>query len=146
MVRDDRASRSGARHALARSYRMDKRPPIVLYPEGRLGPGDHIYPFRKGAFQVAIAEHIPILPCAVAYDPLETVIWRGGQGETLMRSLWRMACFPGPIHIKLITFPTIYPKPEDDPARMAAQTEELITQALDREYARLRAEHIATKG
>ncbi|MDP8232280.1 MAG: hypothetical protein P9L91_06370, partial [Candidatus Zophobacter franzmannii] len=99
-----------------------------------------------GAFQVAIEEHIPILPCAVVYDPLETVIWRGGHGETLMRSLWRTACFPGPIRIKLITFPTIYPKPDDDAARMAAQTEDQITQTLDREYARLRAEKIAAKG
>ena len=144
--RENRASRAGARTALARSFRMDKRPPIVLYPEGRLGPGDHVYPFRKGSFQVAIEEHIPILPIAVVYDPLETVIWRGGQGETLMASLWRMACFPGPIRIKLITFPTLYPKPGDDAARMASETEDQIAQALEQEYKILRAKHIAAKG
>ena len=145
VVREDRASRNGARQALARSYRMDRRPPIVLYPEGRLGPGDHVYPFRKGGFQVAIEEHIPILPCAVVYDPLETIIWRGGQGEALMTSLWRTACYPGPIRIKLITFPTLYPKATDDAALLASQTEALITETLDREYARLRAEKIVKK-
>lgn len=143
--RENRASRIGAREALARTYRMDRRPPIVLYPEGRLGPGDTVYPFRKGAFLVAGEEHIPILPCAVIYDPLETVIWRGGQGEALMTSLWCMACYPGPMRIKLITFPTLYPQPEDDPALLAAQTEAAIAETLGREYARLRAEHKAPK-
>ena len=38
-----------------------------------------------------------------------------------------------------------YPKPEDDPARMAAQTEAMISETLDREYARLRAQYIAAK-
>lgn len=139
VVRENRSSRTDARMALVRTYRMDRRPPIVLFPEGRLGPGRAVFPFRSGAFAVAAENRISYLTCAVVYDPLEIAIWRGGAGESLTTSLWRIACYKGPIRIRLIPLSTVHPRPTDDPAQLAAAAEAEITERLAVAYRQLEA-------
>src|SRR5690606_35050842 len=69
--RHDRESRREARRRIAEAFQHAKHPPIVLFPEGRLGPGHRLYPYRYGAFNVAAGAGISFMPCGLRYQPLD---------------------------------------------------------------------------
>lgn len=119
VAREDRNSRKQARSEIAAAIEKDPQPPIVLFPEGRLGPGHRLYPFRYGAFAVAASKGISYIPCGLRYSPLDVVIWHGGQGESLWAALWRLARNPGPVLAEIIPLPAVLPQPLDDPAQLA---------------------------
>jgi 1-acyl-sn-glycerol-3-phosphate acyltransferase len=50
---------------------------VVFFPEGTRSPDRHVLPFNEGPFQLAIREHIPILPLVV-----------DGSGAALPRNSW----------------------------------------------------------
>ena len=77
--RSDPNSRKQARAEVAKALQADPQPPVVIFPEGRLGPGTKMLPFRNGAF-IASENGISLLPCAVRYRPLEVAWWRGQGG------------------------------------------------------------------
>jgi 1-acyl-sn-glycerol-3-phosphate acyltransferase len=63
---------------------------VVLFPEGTRSPDGRVLPFNQGPFQLAIREHIPILPLVVE-----------GSGAALPRNSW---IFGGPhdIHLRIL--------------------------------------------
>jgi 1-acyl-sn-glycerol-3-phosphate acyltransferase len=50
---------------------------VVFFPEGTRSPDRRVLPFNEGPFQLAIREHIPILPLVV-----------DGSGAALPRNSW----------------------------------------------------------
>lgn len=119
VARQDRNARKQARGEIVAAIEQEPQPPIVLFPEGRLGPGHRLYPFRYGAFAVAVSKGIPYIPCGLRYHPLDVAIWHGGQGEKLWNALWRLARNPGPVLAEVIPLPPVFPQPTDDPAQLA---------------------------
>lgn len=107
--RDSKESRAKAREALAKA---ELYPPIVLYPEGRTGSGETLQPFRHGAFEIAVENEIPFLPCVILFDKPEYVRW---MGQKFIRAIWRLASRSGPLTAKLVPLEVIYPKKEEDP-------------------------------
>ena len=130
VARQDRDARKQARGEIAAALEQDPQPPIVLFPEGRLGPGHHLYPFRYGAFAVAVSKGISYIPCGLRYHPLDVVIWHGGKGEKLWNALWRLARNPGPVLAEVIPLPAVFPQPGDDPASLAMKALADIAAAL----------------
>lgn len=130
VTRDSHTSRDVARSEIVASLRREPHPPIVIYPEGRLGPGDTLYPFRYGAFEMAVANAIDILPVALRYDHKEIVVWHGAQGESMLTALWRHARFPGPIQAELIVLAPVHPRPHDNPKALTRATQEAVAAAL----------------
>jgi len=128
--RQDRGARQQARGEIVAAIEHDPQPPIVLFPEGRLGPGHSLYPFRYGAFAMAVGKGISYIPCGLRYRPLDVVIWHGGQGEKLWNALWRLACNPGPILAEVIPLAPVFPQPTDDPAQLAMKAFADIAAAL----------------
>lgn len=128
--RQDRESRKQARGEIVAAIEDEPQPPIVLFPEGRLGPGHQLYPFRYGAFSMAISKGISYIPCGLRYRPLDVVIWHGGQGEKLLNALWRLARNPGPVLAEVIPLPPVFPQPTDDPAQLAMKALSDIAAAL----------------
>ena len=122
--RDDKQSRAQARRQLAQAGRF---PPIVLYPEGGIGPAHNLRPFRYGAFELAVAEAIPYLPCAIVYDRPEVLAWGD---ESFLAALWRLACRTGPIQARLVPLAPIRPKPDDDPKQLAVEAHRAIAAVL----------------
>lgn len=123
--RSDKASRAEARAQLAKAERY---PPIVLYPEGAIGPAHSLRPFRYGAFEIAVENGVPYLPCVIVYDYPEAVEWTHGQ--TFMQVFWRLACYPGPLHARLVPLEVVQPKLGDDPKRLAAEAHRAIAAVL----------------
>lgn len=126
--RGDKQSRAEARTRLAKIANAEPFPPIVVYPEGGIGPVRQLQPFRYGAFEIAAEGGLPYLPCAILYSHPEIIVW--GQDEGFRDSFWRLACFPGPIEARLTPLTPVQPKPGDDPKQLAAEAHQAIAAAL----------------
>jgi 1-acyl-sn-glycerol-3-phosphate acyltransferase len=123
--RSDKASRAAARQALLAAPRY---PPIVLYPEGGVGPANSLQTFRYGAFETAMEGRIPYLLAAIRYSRGDIIVW--GDGEGFMASFWRLACFPGPIVAELVPLRVVRPEPGDDAKRLAGEAHREIAAAM----------------
>ena len=64
--RDSRESRQRTREAMAKVIREGQS--LVVYPEGTTHKNQVTMPFKKGAFVVAAAENIPVIPVAIEYQ------------------------------------------------------------------------------
>jgi len=130
VIREKPESRQKARNDVAESFVREPHPPIVIYPEGKLGAGDGLLPFRYGAFEIAVKNSIPYLLCAIRYSHPEMAIWHGGRGESMTAAVWRFAQFPGPFSIELMPLEPVYPTPADDPTQLAREAEKEIAVAM----------------
>jgi 1-acyl-sn-glycerol-3-phosphate acyltransferase len=130
VARTDRQSRQRARSDIVAALHADPYPPIVLFPEGRLGPGDRLYPFRYGAFALAVEHGVAYLPCALRYRPLAVARWHGAAGEELWPAAWRLACHTGPVLAEVMPLVQVLPEGDADPAQLAAGAQTAIAAAL----------------
>lgn len=128
--RERRASRLQARDAIVNALLYQPGAALVLFPEGKLGPGNRLIPFRYGAFKMATQNSIPYMPCAIHYERPDIVVWRGGRGESMLTALWRLACFPGPTRAHITFFDVVQPGPEDYAAQLARVTEYAVAREL----------------
>ncbi len=122
--RNNKASRAQARIALAEASRF---PPIVLFPEGKTGPGGSLQPFRRGAFEIAVENEIPYLPCVIMFDKPEYAYWRG---RKFLKVIWQLASRPGPLTAKLVPLEVIRPSKDSDPEQLAAEAHEKMSAVL----------------
>lgn len=129
--RGNKDSRKEARDAVSRALRTSPYPPIVIFPEGKLDPGISLYPFRHGAFELAIQNEVPFLPVALQYNRPEITTWFGGlRNEPLMKAVWRLACHRGRISVNVIVLDAMHPTRADSPEMLAIVTQRAIEQAL----------------
>lgn len=126
--REDAASRKAARSSLAATLRYEPHPPIVVFPEGKIQPGDAVLPFRYGAFALACENQVAYLPCALRYRPWELVTWH--HSESLVTALWRLACARQPLYAELMPLPVVAPAPGADPAQLAETARQAIERAI----------------
>ena len=127
--RGDLASRAAARGQIVDQLRERAYPPLTLFPEGRIGPGDRLQGFRHGAFEIARDENLPILPCAIWYDPLSVVHWYQ-TSDTLPTVVWRLAKQPRPVTARFQILQPILPSDADDAKGLAALAEQAILDTL----------------
>ncbi len=128
--RGDSESRQAARRTIAHLLSRSSYPPLIVFPEGRLGLGDQVYPFRYGIFETACAFRIPYLLCALRFSHPEIAIWKGRIGEGLVPAVWRLATFRGPLLVELTPLHIVCPTPEDDPREMAHAAQLLVAEAV----------------
>lgn len=119
--RDDKSSRTQARQALAYTSHT---PPIVIYPEGKLGTGERLQPFHSGSFQVAVAGEVALLPCAISYDPLEIAIWH--RTESPFNAFMRVCTYTKPIYVTVTCLPIIRPNANDDAVALSIETRDRL--------------------
>lgn len=72
--------------------------PITLFPEGTVGPGDELLPFRSTLLEAAslVGKEVEIRPLAIDYGPAATEIsWFGENGkDNVLRVLGRRGTLP----------------------------------------------------
>jgi 1-acyl-sn-glycerol-3-phosphate acyltransferase len=74
----DRSDRRNAARALLECARYLRHGcSVVFFPEGTRSPDGSVLPFNEGPFQLAIREHVPVLPLAIE-----------GSGSALPRDTW----------------------------------------------------------
>jgi len=124
-------SRRAARSSVSAVLQSDPYPPIVIFPEGRLGPGDQLFPFRHGAFELAIHNQVAYLPVAMRYNRPDVVTWYGGlRDEALLAAVWRLAIHRGRITVDVMPLAPVTPAADADAAQVAAATQRAIEQVL----------------
>jgi 1-acyl-sn-glycerol-3-phosphate acyltransferase len=87
---DRAAPRQGARALMQCAKYLRRHCSVVFFPEGGRSPNGEVQPFNEGAFQLAIREHVPILPVVVEGTgkalPSQTWIW-GNSRDIQLRVL-----------------------------------------------------------
>jgi 1-acyl-sn-glycerol-3-phosphate acyltransferase len=124
--RSKRESRAQAREQLVR---VKKHPPIVLFPEGGVGPANSLQSFRYGAFEIAMEGRTPYLLAAIRYSHGEVIVW--GQNEGFLETLSRLARFPGPIQAEVVALKVITPEPTADPKQLATEAHHILAEAIN---------------
>jgi 1-acyl-sn-glycerol-3-phosphate acyltransferase len=127
VARENEHSRQQARDAIVQSFAKEPNPPVVLFPEGKMGPGDQLLPFRHGAFEIAVEHGIAFLPCVLRYTPLAITQWHSGG---LVTPIWQLAQFTGPLHVEVIPLAVVQPAADSDPIQLAKKTHRVIEQVL----------------
>jgi len=122
-------ARAASRAEIAEALRAHTYPPLVLFPEGTIGPGHTVLPFRHGAFEIAKQEQMPILPCALYYEPLDVLTWYESRA-TLPAMAWRLVMQRKRVKARLLPLPVVKPVPDVEIADFAEQTRQLIQAAL----------------
>lgn len=123
-------ARAASRTAIAEALRTHTYPPLVLFPEGTIGPGHTVLPLRHGAFEIAQQEQIAILPCALHYEPLDVMTWYDTKA-TLPAMTWRLALQRQRIKAHLLPLAVFTPAPVADITQIAEQTRQMFQAALD---------------
>ncbi len=126
--RGDRDARAEARRELAEALAERDHPPLVLFPEGRIGEGEVLHPLRRGAFEVAAAGSVPYLLCVIHYSDLETVRWR--RDEPFGTALWRLARRRGTLDARLVFLGSVHPTPADDADALVTHAEDVLGTAI----------------
>ncbi|MCB9140061.1 MAG: 1-acyl-sn-glycerol-3-phosphate acyltransferase [Caldilineaceae bacterium] len=124
------SSRRDAVNSIAGAYHAQPDPPIVIFPEGRLGLGDKLFPFKLGTFKLAQRNHIAYLPVAIDYQEKEVAVWKGGLGEKMLHAVWRLACFPGPLHVTITPLAPVLPEPDERSVNLADSAQYAIEETL----------------
>ena len=118
-------SRAAARDALRDAARRSPVP-VAVAPEGRIGPGPDVLPFRHGAFEVASEAGAPVLLVALRFRPHAYVVWQ--DGEWVLRAYWRLCARLAPVTASLHV---IGPAPEGDgPAKRSERAEAAFNRYL----------------
>ncbi len=128
--RQSMSSRRQARDHIITALRDEPDPPLVIYPEGRLGPGNLVYPFRRGSFKIAVQNSVPYMPLALRYADTELTTWYGPRGESIVGAAWRLAKYEGPIKMEIIPLEPVYPRPTDDAETLMVQARRDVAKAL----------------
>ncbi len=123
-----RENRRGAGdQALAIAAALQREQPVTLFPEGTVGPGDRLLPFRSTLLQAAAAagESVTVRPVVLDYGEAATEIsWFGQDGrDNFIRILNRRGTIP-------VTVRLLEPIPPGDRKAMALAAHGAIAAAL----------------
>lgn len=122
-------ARAAARDEIAAQLRARQYPPLAIFPEGKIGPGHTVLPLRYGSLEIAKAEGVAILPCALVYDPLDVVTWYE-RNDSLIAMAWQLG-IQRRVSATLVPLPVLHPQPTDDVATLATALQRSLQAAID---------------
>ncbi|MFL6781742.1 MAG: lysophospholipid acyltransferase family protein [Sphingomicrobium sp.] len=126
VTREQRTAAPEQARAVAEGLRRDQ--PLTIFPEGTIGPGDRLLPFRS-ALLAAVApppDRVAVRPVAIDYGAAATEIsWYGKRGtDNVLEILGRRGTLPVTIHV-------LEPlSPGADRKQLAVEARERIADAL----------------
>lgn len=119
--RESQASRRNAIRAMDEA--LEKRFPLLVYPEGTTSGGVETIPFRLGAFRLAVQKEMPVIPCAIDYSD-SSAYWVGK--DTFIEHFFRF--FSRPKTKVVVRYgPPMY---GDDPIELMERTQHWINNEL----------------
>ncbi|MEM6784207.1 MAG: lysophospholipid acyltransferase family protein, partial [Bacteroidota bacterium] len=135
--------RARARREAGEALKREPYPPLAIFAEGGIGPGDQVLPLRHGTFGLASEHGLGIRPVAIAYDPLAVARWE--KPTPLWRVAWRIATYPGPLRVRVTPLPEVRPTPDDDLPKLATETQQALAKMLGVRAGTVRHEDIRTQ-
>lgn len=124
-----RSQRSGAaEQAKAITEFLEQPQPLALFPEGTIGPGDELLPFRSTLLAAVVPQppQVEVRPVAIDYGPAATEIsWHTESAKSnLLRVLGRRGTLP----VKLHLLPPL--ARTDDRKTLAREAQQAVANAL----------------
>lgn len=123
----DRSSTRSRAQALLSLAKLERTPPIGLFPEGGIGPLNELQPFYHGAFKLCVENHIPFAVCAILYEHVDVVGWRD---EGIATALWRLACAVQVQRARVEVLQVVNPPPEANPRQLAVEAHRTVAGCL----------------
>lgn len=96
--RENRGERHRALVAIEDALVDRKFPPMAIFPEGKVGKGDKILPFKRGAFVASKTSSAKILALTIGFSDLGRVEWGD---RSYLSSLWYIATSEEDLTIQL---------------------------------------------
>lgn len=126
--RGEKGSRAEARQQIGDAPLY---PALVLFPEGGLGPGDALLPFRFGAFEISAQSGKAYLPVVIEYSRPDVILWDWRRGETMWKALWKLARYLGPpITAKVTPLAAVVPGPGASGEALAVATHRAMAERM----------------
>lgn len=114
----DRSNRARAIRSLAHAAsKIRAGRSVVLFPEGTRSGGDHLGPFKKGPFHLALRASVPVVPVAIS-----------GSGAVLPPRSMRP--HPGPVDVRFLPPIDVSALRDSDVEGLRAEVRSRIEQAL----------------
>lgn len=132
--RGDGESRQTAREGLRSAVRRSPTP-VAVAPEGGIGLGPGVGPFRHGAFEVAAEADAPIRLVALAYPAERLDVWH--DGEWLLAPLWRLCARTGPFVVRATALDPVLDPAASAPDVLAREAQARLDAVLLDEARRL---------
>ena len=83
----DRSSTRSRAQSLLSLAKLERNPPIGLFPEGTVGPLYEVQPFYHGVFKLCVEHQIPYALCTIVYEDVDVIGWRD---EHVSIAIWRL--------------------------------------------------------
>ena len=126
--RGEKASRVESRRQIGAA---PSHPALVLFPEGGIGPGGTLEPFRYGAFEIAVESGKAVLPVVIQYSRPDMIQWDWRNGETMWAALWKLARYLGPpISATATPLAPVTPASGEDGETLAIRVHRAMADAL----------------
>ena len=125
----DRANRKSRAEIYQQLAEAERFPPLVIYPEGGVGPANSLQAFKYGSFEICVKHKIPYLLCAIRYDHPESLNWL--EGEKFQDVFWKAAQHSGPICAELIPLRRVEPTGDENARELTKQAHREIAAALN---------------
>jgi lyso-ornithine lipid O-acyltransferase len=117
------ARRQVGEQAAALTSALERGAIVAFFPEGTVGPGDRLLPFRPPLFAAA-SDRFPVRPVAMIYGPATAISWFGEAGkDNILRVLGRRGTLP-------VTVRLLDPLSGAGRKQLAAQASDAIAAAL----------------
>lgn len=123
----DRSSTRSRAQALLSLAKLERNPPIGLFPEGGIGPLYALQPFYHGAFKLCVENHIPYAVCAILFEHVDVVGWRD---ESIGAALWRLASAVQLQRARVEVLQVVNPAPESNPRQLAVEAHRAVAGCL----------------
>ncbi|OGV39260.1 MAG: hypothetical protein A2020_02235 [Lentisphaerae bacterium GWF2_45_14] len=129
---DRRSKRKSQETMNAFKETMERKIPLLVYPEGTSTDGLHgLLPFKSTPFEAAAQGNFPILPILTVYsDP--SVCWYGKM--SLVPHVWKVAGYKS-IDVDLYVLPIVHPE-----GRSRKEIAGIVHDMLEKEYRRIHSE------
>ena len=121
------ASREAARRALREAVRRSPTP-VAIAPEGKIGPGPGVLPFRHGAFEVAADAEADVVLVALRFEPRAYSLWL--DREWLVVPLWRLCARTTPFVATVTALAPPLDAGAGDPGTLATEAERRLDAVL----------------
>lgn len=125
-----RGSKDSRKRAREMMKQVDLFPPIIVFPEGKRGPGDALLPFRYGIFEIATEAEVPLLPLGLVYDRIDIVRTRT---ESIWLGYWRLLSAKERVVATIHVMDEIRPSSQTNPIDLSTETHTTMNALLTAE-------------
>ena len=123
----NRSSTRSRAQSLLSLAKLERTPPIGLFPEGGIGPLHELQPFYHGVFKLCVEHQIPYALCAIVYDRVDVIGWRD---EPVVTAVWRLVTQTHVQRARLEVLDICTPTPEVNPRQLAVEAHRAVATCL----------------